>query len=69
MKRLLLTLLVSGCCLSVFSQAREDAGDSTSFFNLSLEELLNVEISVASKKALTLRESPGIVTLITDDEI
>ena len=28
-----------------------------------------MEISVATKKALTLRESPGIVTLITQDEI
>jgi outer membrane receptor for ferrienterochelin and colicin len=30
---------------------------------------MNVEVTVASQKPLTLRESPGIVTLITEDEI
>lgn len=43
--------------------------DSISFYEMSLEQLMNVEISVASRKALTPRESPGIVTLITEDEI
>ena len=43
--------------------------DSVSFYEMSLEQLMNVEISVASRKALTPRESPGIVTLITEDEI
>ncbi|MCP4149233.1 MAG: TonB-dependent receptor plug domain-containing protein, partial [bacterium] len=37
--------------------------------DISLDELLNTEITVASKKATTLRESPGIVTLITEKEI
>lgn len=36
---------------------------------LSLEELLNMEITVASKKALTTRESPGIVSVVTADDI
>jgi outer membrane receptor for ferrienterochelin and colicin len=44
-------------------------GDTASFYEMSLEQLMNVEISVASRKALTPRESPGIVTLITEDEI
>jgi outer membrane receptor for ferrienterochelin and colicin len=43
--------------------------DTTSFYEMSLEQLMNVEISVASRKALTPRESPGIVTLISEDEI
>ncbi|MBI3501467.1 MAG: TonB-dependent receptor plug domain-containing protein [Bacteroidetes bacterium] len=34
-----------------------------------LEELINQLILAASKKPLTARESPGIVTLITDEEI
>ena len=63
-------MFVSAIALQSFSQ---DIGsvipDSVSFYNLSIEELLNVEISVATKKALTLRESPGIVTLITQNEI
>jgi outer membrane receptor for ferrienterochelin and colicin len=40
--------------------------------DLSLEDLLNVEIKVASSsqsRGLTTRESPGIVTLITEEEI
>ena len=70
MKKLLLTLLVTIGNFCAFAQyAFQQNPDTSSFFNLSLEELLNVQISVASKKALTLRESPGIVTLITEDEI
>lgn len=34
-----------------------------------LEELINQLITAASKKPLVARESPGIVTLITDEEI
>jgi outer membrane receptor for ferrienterochelin and colicin len=36
---------------------------------MSLEQLLNVKISVASKTELTQRESPGIVSVITHEEI
>ena len=43
--------------------------DSTSFYEMSLTDLLNMEISVATQKPLSLRESPGIVTLITEEEI
>jgi len=69
--------IVSFCCivfflarLSVFAQDLPPSKkDTTSFYEMSLEQLMNVEISVASRKALTPRESPGIVTLITEDEI
>ena len=43
--------------------------DSLSFSEMSLEDLMKVEVTVASKKALTTRESPGIVTLVTEEEI
>lgn len=43
--------------------------DTSSFYNMSLEELMNVEVTVASHKALTQRESPGILTTITEEEI
>jgi outer membrane receptor for ferrienterochelin and colicin len=45
--------------------------DSTEidFYALSLVDLLNIEISVASTTKLTQRESPGIVTVISSDEI
>src|ERR1035441_5081951 len=37
--------------------------------DMSIEELMNVPVSVASGKATTVGLSPGIVTLITGDEI
>ena len=43
--------------------------DSTSFYDMSLADLLNMEISVASQKPLSQRESPGIVTLISEEQI
>lgn len=45
--------------------------DSTvkDLYDMDLTELMNIRIEVASKKALTARESPGIVTLITSEEI
>ena len=43
--------------------------DTTPFYMLSLEELMNVNVTVASHTPLTNRESPGIVTVITQDEI
>lgn len=37
---------------------------------LSLEELMNVEVSVSSKtKEKSLRESPGIISVITSEDI
>ncbi|CAN5502530.1 TonB-dependent receptor [soil metagenome] len=70
MKKFILAILVAAVNVHAFAQESfSEIPDSTTFYNLSIEELLNVEISVASKKALTLRESPGIVTLITQDEI
>lgn len=36
---------------------------------LELEEYLNAETSVASRKARSLRESPGVITIVTRDQI
>ncbi len=51
--------------------AQELRDDETvdSLFKMSLEDLMNIKIKVASQKAMTLRESPGIVTVITEEEI
>lgn len=43
--------------------------DSLDYFSMSLEELMNMTVTVASTEALSPRESPGIVNLITSDEI
>ncbi len=45
------------------------AGTVEDFADLSLNDLLNTELSVASSRKSTQRESPGIVTVITADEI
>jgi outer membrane cobalamin receptor len=39
------------------------------FFEMSLDELMNIPVSVASKTQLTARESPAILTVITAEEI
>lgn len=36
---------------------------------LSLDSILNLKVTVASKKARTSRESPGVVTVVTEEEI
>jgi outer membrane receptor for ferrienterochelin and colicin len=47
------------------------AQDSTSIdlYDMSLEDLLNMDITVASKKAISQKESPGIVSVISEEEI
>lgn len=36
---------------------------------VSVDDLLNMKVSVSSKKALSTRESPGIITVVTEEEI
>ena len=43
--------------------------DSLPFYSMSLEELMNVTVTVASQKPMTNRESPGIITILTQEEI
>lgn len=38
-------------------------------YALSLEDLMNVPVTVSSRKALSQRETPGIITVITGEEI
>lgn len=47
----------------------QNESDTTDYFSMSLEELMDMTITVASTEALSPRESPGIVNLITADEI
>ncbi|MCB9650877.1 MAG: TonB-dependent receptor plug domain-containing protein [Deltaproteobacteria bacterium] len=59
-----LGLIMTG--LAVGPQARaQDEG----FEALDLDSLLNMEVSVASLKAMSLRESPGIVSVVTRDDM
>ncbi|MEO0312036.1 MAG: hypothetical protein RIQ89_1693 [Bacteroidota bacterium] len=66
----LLGLLLS----SLWSQAQEGSAtkpptENQGFYDLSLEELMNIPVTVASSTALSNRESPGIITTITASEI
>ncbi len=54
------------------AKAQQLSSDSTSeqsFYDMSLEQLMGLEVTVATGQAMTTRESPGIVTLITGEEI
>ena len=44
------------------------AGDDT-LVQLSLQELMQVKVAVASNKERTVREEPGVITLLTESEI
>lgn len=65
---LLLALLLA---ISTIALAQEEppAEPEKDYFSLSLEELMTIPVSVASKSELTVRESPGIISVITEQEI
>jgi len=62
-------VLLSLCFSSHRVFAENPVADSSSFYNLSLEQLMNVEVTVASQVAMTAKESPGVVTVITEEEL
>ncbi len=53
--------------LTASGVAQEEASRDIS--DVSLEDLLKVSVSVATKTALSLRETPSIVSLVTEEEI
>ncbi len=63
MRRSILVLLLVAGALPLAAQEKKSVED------LTLEELLATEIQVASRKEQSLREAPGIVTVITEEEI
>lgn len=65
MNKSLLFILSMAFCFTSIAQ-----GDSSEdFFELSLEELLNLEVEVASKSKERLTDAPGIIQVITGSEI
>ncbi|MDD5306137.1 MAG: TonB-dependent receptor plug domain-containing protein [Deltaproteobacteria bacterium] len=64
-------LLLAGAALAASSAlAQESAGEATDIADMSLESLLDMETSVATRtKGTTVREAPGIVTVLTREEI
>ncbi len=62
-RTLIISLIITFSSLASAS-VEDDIG------NISLESLLDIKVTIASgAKGLTVRESPGIVTLITSEEI
>ena len=51
-----------------FAEHREP-NEQSDLFEMSIEELLDVEISVASKKPESTFEAPGVVVVVPRDEI
>ena len=60
---IVILLVVLPVGLQVCAQQVENLMD------LSLEELLNLQVTVASRTAMTQQESPGIISVITEEEI
>lgn len=55
---------VSSVC--AFAQTPQD---TVPFYEMTLQQLMNVNVTVASQLPMTTRESPGIVTILTEEEI
>ena len=49
--------------------AAQETIPSEDFFEMDIEELLEMDVSVASKKTEPLHEAPGVVTAVHKDEI
>lgn len=69
MKKHLLIILSVAWCYFYQTPYPLLAQSSSDLANLSLEELMNIKVSVASGTATSLKQAPGIVTVLTEDEI
>lgn len=63
----LLTLLLIGSGLPGLAQS--PAEQPVAYDSLTLEDLMNIKVTVASIKEMTPRQSPGIITYITAEDI
>ncbi len=68
MRVILLLLVLFSTCLNLRAQYPSES-DTTPFYLMSLEQLMNVNVTVASQLPMTNRESPGIVTTLNRVEI
>jgi outer membrane receptor for ferrienterochelin and colicins len=60
-------------CLLVFTTqalaAQQEPNEAQDFFEMSLEELMEVEVTTASKKSESIYEAPGIMVVVPREEI
>lgn len=61
-------LLTAGIHTNLNAQEPEKK-DTGSLFNISLETLLNIDVTTASKKAEKNTDAPGVISTITKEEI
>lgn len=61
--------LFIGVCSILSQQTLAAKTDIASLAKLSLEELMDLTVSVASKNQGSVRDAPGIVTVVTEEEI
>ena len=61
--------LIVLCSASNMFAEQQVANDPEDFFDMSLEELLEVKVTVASKKAESPFDAPGVVVVVPRDEI
>ncbi|GAA0195987.1 hypothetical protein GCM10009122_60350 [Fulvivirga kasyanovii] len=64
-------LAVCSSLVDILAQEQPDESSYTEqeLYDLSLEELLNVKVTTASKTEETVRDAPGVVSVITTKEI
>ncbi|WP_343859729.1 TonB-dependent receptor plug domain-containing protein [Fulvivirga kasyanovii] len=68
--KLFILLMLAVCLSSVDLLAQdESAYTEQELYDLSLEELLNVKVTTASKAEETVQDAPGIVSVVTANEI
>jgi outer membrane receptor protein involved in Fe transport len=64
----LMVLVTSGAAPCSLAQ-QQDPNQPKDLFNMSLEELMEIKVTAVSKRAESVFGTPGIVTVITKDEI
>jgi outer membrane receptor for ferrienterochelin and colicin len=66
-KSVLVLYLFVQICYSGYAQEGQISVDS--LYSLSLEELMNIDITVASKKAEKIADAPGVISVLTREDI
>ncbi|MHC4288653.1 MAG: TonB-dependent receptor plug domain-containing protein [Planctomycetota bacterium] len=61
-------IILLSVCMQTFAE-QNDPNKQDDLFEMSLEELMNVEVTTASKYKQSVSEAPSSVTVITDEDI
>ena len=61
--------IIAVSSLSTLSLNAQMNADTTDVFDMSLEALLNIDVTTASKSAEKQSDAPGIISILTKDEL